>query len=177
MSDGSPKLDALRMLLSTAQELSRVLSDDPVVGRLLRAITSLQPDDRETLTLAIERGVAWRRANEAIAGATGVRLRANPKPVLFVRVVDSPPAENHVLPDKDDVVIGVLRLMRLAHLMRSKPARELWEPAVSEALDMLDAKERAECLAFVQDLLAVLAPAVADADADAVDDVEPKSSS
>jgi hypothetical protein len=162
MSEGSPKLDALRMLLSTAQELSRVLSDDPLVGRLLRAMMSLQPDDRETLTLAIERGAAWRRTNEAVAGATGVRLRANPKPVLFVRVVDPPPPEGQVLPDKDDVVIGVLRLMRLARMMRSEPAKDLWRPAVAEALAMLEPAQRAECVAFVEELLAVLGSAVDD---------------
>ena len=37
----APKLDALRMLLATAQELVRELATDPLVGRLLRAITSL----------------------------------------------------------------------------------------------------------------------------------------
>jgi hypothetical protein len=162
MTDGSPKLDALRMLLSTAQELARVLSDDPVVGRLLRAMMSLQPDDRETLTVAIERGVAWRRTNEAVAGATGVRLRANPKPVLFVRVVDPAPLEASLLPDTDDAVIGVLRLMRLARMLHSKPAQDVWRPAVAEALAMLDAGEREACVRFIEDVLSALVPAVPD---------------
>jgi hypothetical protein len=160
MSDEAPRLDALRMLLATAEELSRVLSDDPVVGRLLKAMLSLQPDDREVLTTAIERGVAWRRTNEAVTAATGVRLRANPKPVLFVRVVDPTPSADALLPDSDDAVVGVLRLMRLAPMLRMEPARKVWQPALVEALGMLDPAERADCLRFVQDVLGVLGPAV-----------------
>lgn len=164
MADAPPKLDALRLLLATAQELSRELSDDPVIGRLLRAVSTLPPDDREVLTTAIERGAAWRRVNEAVSAATGVQLRVNPRPLLFVRVLQPAPDPDPatLMPEADDVMVGVLRVMRLAPMLRMPEARALWRPAVVEALDVLEPAERTQCLRFVEELLEVLAAALAD---------------
>jgi hypothetical protein len=53
---GHPRLDALSALLTSAQQLAQALADDPTIRRVVEALATLPPDDRETLTAAIERG-------------------------------------------------------------------------------------------------------------------------
>src|SRR5258707_11756300 len=125
---GNPRLDALSALLSSAKQLAEALEADPIVGRVLEALASLPPDDRQTIAKAIERGAAWRRVNESVSAANGVRLRANPNPRLFVRVVDGTAPTMPLAPDPDDVLVSILRVLRLAPLIATDEARALWEP-------------------------------------------------
>jgi len=153
---GSPRLDALSALLSSAKELAESLEADPIIGRVLQALASLPPDDRQTIARAIERGAAWRRVNETVSAANGVRLRANPNPRLFIRVVDGTQPTMPLAPDPDDVLVGILRVLRLAPVLATDQARAVWEPAASEALEMLEPSERAACLAVGRSAIAII---------------------
>ena len=158
---GSPRLDALSALLASAKQLAESLEADPIIGRVLQALASLPPDDRQTIAQAIERGAAWRRVNETVSAANGVRLRANPNPRLFIRVVDGTPPTMPLAPDPDDVLVSILRVLRLAPLLATEEARAVWEPAASEALGMLEPSERAACLAVGRSAMAVIEEIIA----------------
>ncbi len=170
---GNPRLDALSALLASAKQLAEALELDPIVGRVLQALATLPPDDRQTIARAIERGIAWRRVNETVSGANGVRLRANPNPRLFVRVVDGTPPSTALAPDPDDVLVGVLRMLRIAPLMATNAARAVWEPAATEALGMVDAAERRACLAVARSAAALIESAIATLEARPSDPDEP----
>jgi hypothetical protein len=161
---GNPRLDALSALLASAKQLAEALEADPIIGRVLQALASLPPDDRQTIAQAIERGAAWRRVNESVSAANGVRLRANPNPRLFVRVVDGAAPVMPLAPDPDDVLVSILRVLRLAPLVATDEARAVWEPAASEALGMLEPSERQACLAVGHVAMALIEALIAKLD-------------
>jgi hypothetical protein len=163
---GNPRLDALSALLASAKQLAEALEADPIVGRVLQALASLPPDDRQTVAQAIERGAAWRRVNESVSAANGVRLRANPNPRLFVRVVDGTQPTMPLSPDPDEVLVSILRVLRLAPLVATAEARAVWEPAASEALGMLEASERQAALEVGRSALALIEALIARLDGD-----------
>lgn len=160
---GNPRLDALNALLSSAKQLAEALEADPIVGRVLQALASLPPDDRQTIAQALERGVAWRRLNETVSTSNGVRLRANPSPRLFVRVLDGTPPKGPA-PDADDALIGILRVLRVAPLLATAEWRTVWEAAATEALRMLDPAERRACRAVARSAMTLLEAVIADLD-------------
>ncbi len=152
----NPRLDALKALLTSAQELAHALETDPTIGRVLRALASLPPEDRQILAAVLERGAAQRRINESFARMNGVRLRINPKPRLFVRVMDTEPPPAEAKLDEEDIVPDVLRLMRRASLLLAPEAQAVWHPAVEQALGMLSPKEREDCIRLAHDVLALV---------------------
>jgi hypothetical protein len=158
---GNPRLDALSALLASAKQLAEALEADPIVGRVLQALAGLPPDDRQTIAQAIERGAAWRRVNESVSAANGVRLRANPNPRLFVRVVDGTQPTIPLSPDPDEVLVSILRVLRLAPLIDTAEARAVWEPAATEALGMLEASERQAALEVGRSALALIEALIA----------------
>jgi hypothetical protein len=146
-ADGvTPRLGALSALLDSAHQLAQALESEPTIRRVLEALAVLPPDDRETLAVAIERGVAWRKLNQGVSEAIGVRLRVNPNPRLFIRVIDGKEPTTALVPDSDDVLISIFRVMRLAPILARDEARAAWEPAAEEALGMLTPDERQACL-------------------------------
>jgi hypothetical protein len=153
-------------LLASAKQLAEALEADPIVGRVLQALAGLPPDDRQTIAQAIERGAAWRRVNESVSAANGVRLRANPNPRLFVRVVDGTQPTMPLSPDPDEVLVSILRVLRLAPLVHTAEARAVWEPAASEALGMLEASERQAALEVGRSALALIEALIARLDGD-----------
>jgi hypothetical protein len=163
---GNPRLDALSALLASAKQLAEALEADPIVGRVLQALAGLPPDDRQTIAQAIERGAAWRRVNESVSAANGVRLRANPNPRLFVRVVDGTQPTIPLSPDPDEVLVSILRVLRLAPLIDTAEARAVWEPAATEALGMLEASERQAALEVGRSALALIEALIARLDGD-----------
>jgi len=157
----SPRLDALQALLTSARDLARALQDDPTLARVLRAMATLAPDEREVLARVLERGTASRQINEAFARMNDVRLRINPNPRLFLRVVDTgepvaPPAL-----EEEDILPDVLRLMRRVPLLLAAEAKAVWKSALEQALELLSVRGRRACLAFVDEVRAIVAPRVA----------------
>ena len=156
-----PRLDALSALLTSAHQLAQSLADDPTIRRVVEALSALPPDDRETLTAALERAVNWRRVNESVSDVNGVRLVVNPNPRLFVRVVDGQEPAIPTSPAPEEVLIAIVRVLRRAPIVASEPARAVWEPAAEEALGMMSADERRACLVVARSALALIERAVA----------------
>lgn len=150
------QLDALRALLSTAERLAAELGAD-AVGRLLRAFTSLPPDDREAVTQVLERGAAWHRIADATADLVGVRLRANPHARLFVRTVDPREGDLQVAQERDEILLGILRLVKLAPLLVRADVAATWRDPAIDAVQALDADERAACADLARVVLALIA--------------------
>ena len=159
MAAPSPRLDALKALLTSARELAQTLESDPTLRRVLRALASLPPEDREILASALERGATSRRINEAFARLNGVRLRINPNPRLYLRVVDgATPASAGPL-EEEDIVPDIFLLMRRLPLLLAPEAQAVWHPALQSALELLTPPQRETCLRFIDDLRALLVPA------------------
>ena len=152
----SAQLTALAALLETARDLVGELAKDANVARLLRAFLRLAPDEREVIAGAFERAIAWRKVNESLAPIAGVHLRANPNPRLFVRVVDPDDSTRPLTPDADEVLVGTLRILRHARVMLVPEARQVWEPALTSAFDLLEPREQAACVAFAEDVARIL---------------------
>jgi hypothetical protein len=157
MADASPRLDALTALLTSARELAQTLENDPTLGRVLGAFASLPPEERDILAGALERGAASRRINESFARLNGVRLRINPNPRLFVRVVDTETPTSAAGLEEEDIVPDILLLMRRVSLLLAPQAQAVWKPAAREAFDLLTSEQRDACHALVEELRALLA--------------------
>ena len=99
-----------------------------------------------------------------MSAANGVRLRANPNPRLFIRVVDGTQPTMPLSPDPDDVLVSILRVLRLAPLVATDEARAVWEPAATEALGMLEPNERQACLAVGRSAIALIEAMIASLD-------------
>jgi hypothetical protein len=161
---GSTRFDPLRSLLDSAQQLAHALASDRTLRRVLDSLGALPPDERETLAIAIERGVAWRKVNASASDAIGVRLRVNPNPRLFVRVVDGEQPTPPSAPDPDDVLVSIFRVLRLAPIVATDEARAVWGPAAEEALGMLSPDERRAALEVGRTALAMIERIIARVD-------------
>src|SRR5262245_33511978 len=151
------QLDALRALLATAERLSEDLAGDPAVGRLLRAFTTLAPDDRDVVARVVERNAEWQRIADATADVAGVRMRANPQARLFVRTVDQRESERQLEQDRDEILVGILRLLKRVPLVLRPDVAAFWRTPAIEALRALDADERAACGELSRTVLALIA--------------------
>jgi uroporphyrinogen-III synthase len=155
---GSPRLDALKVLLASAQELTRGLEADPAVRRVLQALATFSPEERQILATALEHGAARFRINESFARMNGVRLRLNPHPRLFVRVVDTDEPEAPPPLEEEDIVPDILRLMRRVPLLLAPESSAIWRPAVLAAFAMLSPEGRDTCRRFVRAVAEVVGP-------------------
>jgi hypothetical protein len=156
-ADASPRFDALKALLTSAQELAQAIESDPTIRRVLRALASLPPEDREILATVLERAAASRRINESVMRMNGVHLRMNPNPRLFVRVIDADaPPEASTLEEEEDLLPDVLLLLRRLGLLLAPGAHAALHSALVAALDMLSAQEREDCRRFVDDVAALV---------------------
>ena len=158
MPDGSANLDALRILLASAQSLASTLEGDGALRRIIRAVAALTPEDRDVLAGALERAAATRWKTEIFGPVDGVHLRVNPHPRLFVRVHDADRSADAEAIDEEDLVPDVLRLMRRVRTFMTPASRQIWHPAVVDALGMLSDADRDACLQFVQDVVALIGP-------------------
>ena len=156
MAAPSPRLDALKALLTSARELAQALESDPTLRRVLRALAHLPPEDREILASALERGATSRRINEAFARLNGVRLRINPNPRLYLRVVNGATPTSAGALEEEDIVPDIFLLMRRLPLLLKPEAQAVWHPALQSALELLTPEQRDTCLRFVDDLRALL---------------------
>ena len=90
-----------------------------------------------------------------------LRLRINPNPRLFLRVIDTgEPVATPAL-EEEDILPDVLRLMRRAPLLLAAEAKAVWKPTIEHALELLSVRGRQACLAFVDEVRAIVAPRVA----------------
>lgn len=152
MPADAANLDALRALLESAKQLASALESDGTLRRIVHAVMTLDPDERDVLATALERGAAARRINETFAHMNGVHLRINPNLRLFLRVFDPDHPPDAITLDEEDIVPDLLRLMRRVRLLLAPEAQVVWHPAVVEALGMLSDAERDACERFVREV-------------------------
>ncbi|MCW5891205.1 MAG: hypothetical protein KIT14_11725 [bacterium] len=111
--DPASQLDALRLMLTSANDLTAGLLADPLVPRLLRAFGRLPEPDREPILRVLERDATWCRIAEQTVEVTGVTVRANPQASLYLHVLESPPTE----PLQRDVDVIAFGMMQFVHLL------------------------------------------------------------
>src|SRR5262249_14415766 len=157
-SGDTAKIDALKTLLDSASAILDDLADGSM-ERALRALADLPADEREVIALALDRAVTAWRANEAFAPLHKVQMRANPHAQLFVRVFDPVPEQAF---QQSDIVPETLRIMKRCEVLVHPEALAIWEPAVASALPMLTPEERADCVRFVERILATVTARTSD---------------
>jgi hypothetical protein len=152
LPDGKRDIDALKILLDSAQELIVDLAHGST-QRVMSALAMIPPDQRDVIATALERSaVAWQQS-EAFTHLHNIRLRANPHAQLFVRVFD--PVEEPKIEDFD-LLPEAIRVMRRLGVSMHPDLVAVWEPAVIAARDMLTPDERADCLRFLRHALALV---------------------
>jgi hypothetical protein len=151
--DHLSRLETLRAMLDAATTiLADVAASDSLFPRLWAVFGRMPPEDRELILRILEHEVDSRLLAMAVADAmTGIRLRPNPGARLYVRVVDGEPHLN-----RDEMVRGTVRAMRMYHRIREGVYVE-WEKTAVEAIQALDADERAGVAAFCRRLCELVA--------------------
>jgi hypothetical protein len=129
MPDDAPatRLDALRAILVTANELATRLAGDPFVERILQAFAKLPVPDREPVLKIIERDATWCRIVEQTGDETGITVRPNPHASLHVHVfgqVDTPPEP--LQRDVDVIRFGIERFLQMIPLLFQEGVHEQW---------------------------------------------------
>jgi len=152
LPEGKREIDTLKLLIASAQELVADIADGPM-RRAISALAAIPPDQRDVIVTALERAAVTWRQSEAFSFIHNVRLRANPKAQLFVRVFD--PVEEPKNEDFD-LLPEALRLMRRLGVSMHPALRAVWEPAAVAARDMLTPQERADSIRFLRRALALL---------------------
>jgi hypothetical protein len=148
----SSALEALKILLETARDLVAELADS-ATQRAVHALHAIPPDVRSELATALERAAETWRQNVAFAPLNQVHLRANPHAQLFVRVFDpvtEPPREQF------DLLPEAIRVMQRMGVLMRPELRGIWERAVTGALAVLTAEERAETVRFLKRALTLV---------------------
>jgi hypothetical protein len=138
------QLDALRLMLTTANDLTSGLLHDPLVPRILRAFARLPEPDREPILKIIERDATWCRIAEQAVEMTGITVRPNPQASLYVHIVDAPPNEP-LQRDVDVISFGIMQFVHLmplffeegVHLQWTAAARQLAEDASDEIVGLV----------------------------------------
>lgn len=152
------QLDALRLMLTSANDLTSGLLKDPLVPRILRAFARLPEPDREPVLRIIERDATWCRIAEQAVETTGITVRPNPQASLYVHVLDPPPSEP-LQRDVDVISFGIMQFVNLlplffeegVHLQWTAAARQLAEEASAETVDLVRRIAR-EVLAIVDEV-------------------------
>jgi len=155
---GAPEFDALAALLGSARDLLGDLAKGST-QRALRALAAIPPDERMTITTALERAAETWRQNESFQHLHNVRVRANPNAQLFIRIFDDvedePPAQDF------DLLPETLRVMRRLGSSMRPEMRAMWEPAVETAREMLTPDELRSCIEFLTHALEMVSGASA----------------
>lgn len=122
------QLDALRLMLTSANELTTGLLADPLVPRLLRAFARLPEPDREPILRVIERDATWCRIAEQAVETTGISVRPNPAASLYLHVLDPPPA-TPLQRDVDVIGFGIAQFVNLLPMFFQEGVYAQWTAA------------------------------------------------
>jgi hypothetical protein len=168
VTTGDAAIHQLRAMLDAAAGLVRELANDSVLARLVEAFRLMPFEDRATIVGAIEREVQARRLSCAVEKTTGQSMHPNPHARLYVR------AHEKILPryglERDELMLAMLRAMRVAPILLAPEIHEAWRDGTREALEHLDAEIRATVAHLLREALAMVesdATSTADADVSA----------
>lgn len=125
------QLDALKLMLTSAHELTNGLLQDPLVPRILRAFARLPAPDREPILRIVERDATWCRIAEQAVEMTGISVRPNPQASLYVHVLDAP--QNEPLQRDIDVIgFGIAQFVNLMPMFFQEGVFEQWTAAARQ---------------------------------------------
>jgi hypothetical protein len=149
-------LEGLRSTLEAALHLTRELTSDDVLGRLLNAFRDIPADDRGVIVGAIEREVNARALSRATEGVTGQSMVPNPHARLYVRAHETGIDRN--LLERDEMMNAMSRAMRVAGLIPSLPeVHASWRDATREAVETIDDSTRAVVEGLMREVLGFIA--------------------
>jgi hypothetical protein len=151
-------LSTLQDVLATATQITRQLSRDALVPRLLDLFARMPVEDRETIITVLEREVDNRNMyKHAPCGMlSGLNVtKPNPNARLYLRVTDSetPP---YVSPE--EIVQAVIRAARVVHRAaeRGLDLETTWGPAIVDGLRRVGASERETLRSYHRTILRLL---------------------
>jgi hypothetical protein len=155
---GKPQRDGtvfneLTEILEVAVELVASLAKDPILSRLIEAFRLMPFEDREVIVGAIEREVRARRLSRATEDATGQKMHANKHARLYVRAHETPVPRRNL--ERDELMVSMLRAMRVAPLLLAPDVQDIWIEGTREALDHLDQGTRKGVGELMRKLLAL----------------------
>jgi hypothetical protein len=150
---GKPVFDELTEILEVAVDLVAALAKDPVMNRLIEAFRLMPFEDREVIVGAIEREVRARRLSRATEDATGQKMHANRNARLYVRAHETPVPRRNL--ERDELMVSMLRAMRVAPLLLAPDVQDVWLEGTREALDHLEPGARTAMIEVMEKLLAL----------------------
>ena len=133
-------LQRLADMLGDAAEVAGEIARDDVLRRLIEAFRLMPIEDRETIVTAIEREVHARRLSCATEEATGQSMHPNPHARLYLRMHEQPMPRS--LLEREELMLAMLRGMRVATLLGIPEIHESWVAGTREALEHIDAPTR-----------------------------------
>jgi len=130
------KLETLAAALHTATALAAEVLDDALLPRLIAAFHAMPAGDRATIVGVVEREVQARLLSRATEGVTGQGAHPNPNARLYVRT-HGREAQRHDF-ERDDMMLGMLRVLKVLPILTVPEIRAEWREASREALAEVD---------------------------------------
>jgi hypothetical protein len=154
----STALQHLQATLEAALHLTREMTADQVLARLLAVFRIMPAEDRPAILDAVEREVQARKLSLATQGMSGQSMVPNPHARLYLRVHEA--AFDRNLLERDEMMISMVRGMRAATLIPAVPdIYASWRDATQEAMLHVDEATRAVTERLVQEVLGFIAEA------------------
>jgi hypothetical protein len=137
MSAGANPIEALRAMLDAGAAIVGGVLDDPLLVRWFEAYSAMPEDDRQVVVDAVQREVTRRRLGVGVAATVGQTMHPNPNSALYVRAHGREVQPQQL--QRSQMVVGMLRALRVMHLVAETPAiHEDWVAATGEALAQVD---------------------------------------
>ena len=161
----STALQHLEATLEAALQLTRDMTADQLLARLLAVFRTLPAEDRPAVIEALEREAAARKLSLATEGVSGQSMVPNPHARLYLRAHATTFDRN--LLERDEMMFATIRALRAAQLIPAIPEiYASWRDATREAMQNVDEPIRAVAERLVHDVLAFIAEARREAEAE-----------
>ena len=152
----STPLEHLEATLEAALHLTREMTGDQLLSRLLAAFRSMPLEDRGAIIEAVEREVKARKLSLATEGMTGQSMVPNRNARLYLRAHESGFDRNML--ERDEMMIATVRGMRAAMFIPAvAEIYASWQDATREAMRQVDEPVRAAVEQLVQEVLRFIA--------------------
>ena len=148
--------------LRAAAEIVGELRTNPLLVRLVAAFSAIPTDDRAVLLEAIEHEVQARRLSLATQDISGQSMHPTPNARLYLRAHETDLSRLPI--DQDDMMLAMLRGMRVSCLLLQGNLRDIWLAATRAAIGHIDSATRATVALLLRDVLGLIEnPAVPNA--------------
>jgi hypothetical protein len=156
---GQTPLETLCTLVATAREFAEQFTHDPLVERILAALSRLPEPDRETIVGIIERDATWCRIAEQTADTTGITVRPNPQASLYLHVLatqKNAPAEEPLGRDVEVIRFGLEHFVRLIPLLFQDGVHAQWTASARELIAEAEPELRQYAVRLCREVLALI---------------------